>query len=164
MEKIARKFMAHYMDVGDPESGEEHFERLGEGLEEFSVQMSAQIDKKRNILGETDIIISGYDKTAEVATYYANPQMLLYSRLMDIIENDRVHEYLSARLVDVHLWKKPTGFQYPAVLEHVYIEVKSYGGDATGLQIPFTIHYTGKRELGSFDLDNCTFIPTEETP
>lgn len=76
MAKIARKFMAHYINAAIPEDGEEMFELLGEDLEEFSAEMSAKVDKKQNILGETDIIISGYEKTAEVATYYANPQTM----------------------------------------------------------------------------------------
>jgi len=160
--RIARKFMAHYIDAAAPEDGDVLFELLGEGLEEFSPEMSAQVDKKRNILGETDIIISSYEKTAEVATYYANPNTELQSRLQNIIDEGKVMDSLGTRVVDVYLWQKPSDKGYPAVLEYAYIEIKSYGGDASGLQIPFTIHYTGKREKGHFDPKTRSFYPAPE--
>ena len=37
---------------------------------------------------------------------------------------------------------------YPAVRWDVVIEVSSHGGDTTGYQIPFTLHYTGARAAG----------------
>ena len=51
---------------------------------------------------------------------------------------------------------------YYAAMEDAYIEVKSYGGDSTGLQIPFTLHYTGNRQKGYFDPDSRMFTPEEE--
>jgi hypothetical protein len=39
----------------------------------------------------------------------------------------------------------------------VYIEVNSYGGDTTGYQIPFTLHYTGNKVKGSFDVSTKVF-------
>ena len=41
--------------------------------------------------------------------------------------------------------------------EAVYIEVTSYGGDTTGYQIPFTIHYTGEKVNGTFNISTKTF-------
>ena len=35
--------------------------------------------------------------------------------------------------------------------EECYIEIVSYGGDTTGYQIPFNVHYTGVKTKGSFD-------------
>jgi hypothetical protein len=46
---------------------------------------------------------------------------------------------------------------YPAICEEAYIEVNSYGGDTTGYQIPFTLHYTGVKEKGVFDVAEKTF-------
>ena len=39
----------------------------------------------------------------------------------------------------------------PAVREECYIEIVSYGGDTTGYQIPFNVHYTGVKTKGTFD-------------
>jgi len=43
------------------------------------------------------------------------------------------------------------------VKEEAYIEITSYGGDTTGYQIPFTIHYTGEKVKGTFDVSSKTF-------
>ena len=52
---------------------------------------------------------------------------------------------LKTDIVEVKLWDKDTAGAYPAVREECYIEVVSYGGDTTGYQIPFNVHYTGAR-------------------
>lgn len=163
MARVARKFMAHYIDAAAPEDFDELFELMGDGLEEYSPEMSAQVTKIRNILGETDIIISGYEKTGEVATYYADPNTELHDRLQSIVEQNKVLDSLGTRIIDVYMWKNKNQFGYPAVLEYAFIEVKSYGGDASGLQIPYTIHYTGKKHWGYFDPENRHFTPEEET-
>ena len=43
--------------------------------------------------------------------------------------------------------------------EECYIEIVSYGGDTTGYQIPFNIHYTGVKTKGTFDVSKKTFTP-----
>ena len=47
MAKIERKYLAHYVDTSA--SGENPvYERLGKDLEEFSAELSAQVDTKKN--------------------------------------------------------------------------------------------------------------------
>ena len=58
---------------------------------------------------------------------------------------------------EVKLWEAAEGDAYPATREEVYIEVTSYGGDTTGYQIPFTLHYTGNKVKGTFDVTTKTF-------
>ena len=41
--------------------------------------------------------------------------------------------------------------------EQVYVEVVSYGGDTTGYQIPFKVHYTGVKTKGTFNVTTRTF-------
>ena len=157
MAKIERKFLAHFIDTAVP--GEDAvYERLGKDLEEFSPELSAQVDKKKNILGQTSVTISSYEKSASVEPYYAEVGSGLFQRLQGIIDGDMVLDDLRSHVVEVKLWEKAQGSAYPAVLEEVYIEVTSYGGDTTGYQIPFTVHYTGVKEKGSFDVSKRTFI------
>ena len=47
---------------------------------------------------------------------------------------------------------------FPAVREECYIEVVSYGGDTTGYQIPFNVHYTGVKVKGKFDVNTKKFV------
>ena len=155
MGKIERKYLAHFINVGP--IGEEDYERLGKDLEEFSPELSAQVETKKNILGETAVLITGYEKTAAVDTFYAEEGSGLYVRLQEIIDNNMVLDELKTDVVEVKLWEQAEDGGYPATKEEAYIEVNSYGGDTTGYQIPFTLHYTGVKVLGYYNLQNRSF-------
>lgn len=156
MAKIERKYLAHYINTAMP--GEDAtYERLGKDLEEFSPELAAQVDTKKNILGETSVVISGYEKTGTVEPYYAEADTGLFQRLQGIIDNQQVLDQLKADVVEVKLWETAEGSAYPASREEVFIEVTSYGGDTTGYQIPFTLHYTGNKVSGTFDIATKTF-------
>ena len=159
MAKIERKYLAHFINASvDAENAA--YERLGKDLEEFSPEMSAQVDTKKNILGESSILISSYEKTAAVEPYYAENGSKLFERLQGIIDDSLVLDALKADVVEVKLWNETDAGVYPAIREEVYIEVTSYGGDTTGYQIPFTLHYTGNKVKGTFNVTTKTF--TEE--
>ena len=78
------------------------------------------------------------------ATFAADDGTASYVRLGKDLE-----EYspeLSAKL-----WDAQSSGAFPAVREECYIEVSSYGGDTTGYQIPFNVHYTGVKTKGTFN-------------
>ena len=157
MSKIERKYLAHFINAAAIDAEAASYERLGKDLEEFSPELSAQVDTKKNILGETSILISGYEKTASVEPFYAEKGSALFQRLQDIIDNGRVLDELKTDVVEVKLWETAQGGGYAAIKEEVYIEVTSYGGDTTGYQIPFTLHFTGNKVKGTFDVTTKTF-------
>ena len=159
MAKIERKYLAHYINTAA--SNEAVYERLGKDLEEFSPELSAQVDTKKNILGETSILISSYEKTGSVEPYYAEKDSALFARLQDIIDNQLVLDDLKTDVVEVKLWDNTQDGVYPAIREEAYIEITSYGGDTTGYQIPFTLHFTGVRTKGTFDVSTKTFTAAE---
>ena len=158
MAKIDRKYLAHYINAS--KDGSPEYERLGQDLEEFSPEMSAQVETKKNILGESSILISGYEKTASVEPYYANSGTALFERLQEIIDEGLTLDALKTDVIDVKLWDKESSGAYPAVKEVAFIEVTSYGGDTTGYQIPFTLHYTGEKTKGTFNVSTKTFNAT----
>lgn len=156
MAKIERKYLAHFINAAAP-GGEAVYERLGKDLEEFSPELSAQVDKKKNILGETSVTISSYEKSGSVEPYYAEKDSKLFQRLQSILDDALVLDALKTDVVEVKLWERAEGTVYPAIREEAYIEITSYGGDTTGYQIPFTVHYTGVKVKGSFDVSSRTF-------
>ena len=155
MAKIDRKYLAHFINAG--EDGVEVYERLGKDLEEYSPSMSAAVETKKNILGETSVLISGYEKTVSVEPYYADKDSALFAKLQAIIDEGKVLDDLKTHVVEVKLWEECGGTTYAAYKEEAYIEVNSYGGDTTGYQIPFTLHYTGNKVKGIFDVDTKVF-------
>ena len=150
MAKIERKYMAHFVEVGD------EYIRLGQDLEEYSPELSAQVEKSKNILGQTSVNIVGYEKTGTVEPYFAREGDPLFEKLQSIIDGDLILENCKAAIVEVKLWQAE-GNAYPAIREECYLEVTSYGGDTQGYQIPFNIHYTGSKQPGTFDLTTKTF-------
>lgn len=164
MGKIERKYMAHFINTTAPSETDQAavYERLGKDLEEYSPEMSAEVETKKNINGETSVNISGYEKTGSVEPYYAEKGSSLFSRLQAIIDDNLVLDDLKTDVVEVKLWEAESSGDYPAIREEAYIEVTSYGGDTTGYQIPFTLHYTGVKTKGTFNPSTKTFTTTTE--
>ena len=154
--KIERKYMAHYLNAAFG-SGTASYVRLGSDLEEYSPELSANVEKKHNILGQTSVVIDSYQKQGEVAPYYAEKDDPLFEKLQAIIDGDLTLDNLKTDIVEVKLWGEASTGAYPAVKEECYIEIVSYGGDTTGYQIPFNVHYTGVKTAGTFNPNTRTF-------
>ena len=164
MAKIERKYMAHYIDaaLSGTLKGSPNYVRLGKDLEEYSPEMSANVEKKQNILGETSVMLTSYEKSGSVEPYYAEKDDPLFARLQDIVDNGKVLDDCNTTVVEVHMWEEADPEKgFPAVKDDAVIEVSSYGGDSTGYQIPFHIHYVGRPVKGYFKGDTKTFTPDE---
>ena len=148
--KIERRYMAHYLNAAFGK-GEASYTRLGSDLEEYSPELSANVEKKSDILGQTSVVVDRYLKQGEGTPYCAEAGDPLFEKLQAIIDGDLVLDELKTDMVEVKLWGEGASGGYPAVREECYIEVVSYGGDTTGYQIPFNVHYTGVKTKGSFD-------------
>ena len=150
--------MAHYLNtVFAGDTGTAAYVRLGKDLEEYSPELSANVEKKSNIMGETSVTIDSYQKQGEVAPYYAEKDDPRFTKLQAIIDGDLVLDDLKTDIVEVKLWETESSGAYPAVKEECYVEVSSYGGDTTGYQIPFNVHYTGVKTTGTFNVSTKTF-------
>lgn len=157
MAKIERKYLAHFINAAE-NGAPADYQRLGHDLQEFTPEMAASVDVKKNILGQTSVLISGYEKTAAVQPYYAEAGTALFEKLQSIIDGNLILDDLKTDVVEVKLWEEADSEKgYPCVKETVYLEVTGYGGDTTGYQIPFTIHYTGEKVSGFFKPETRTF-------
>ena len=66
--RIERRYMAHYLNAAfSADEGTANYVRLGKDLEEYSPELSANVEKKNNILGETTVTIDHYEKQGEVS-------------------------------------------------------------------------------------------------
>ena len=146
--KIKRKFMANYIDAALPSESKESYVRLGKDLEEYIVEMNANVETKNNIWGETSVTLDSYQPQASVEPYYAEIGEPLFERLQGIVDEQQTLDDLKTSVVEVHLWEP---------VDSAVIEVSSYGGDTTGYQIPFNVHHTGNRVKGKFVLATKTF-------
>ena len=109
--KIERRYMAHYLNAAFG-SGEASYTRLGQDLEEYAPELTANVEKKSNILGQTSVVIDSYQKQGEVSPYYAEEGDPLFEKLQAIIDGDLVLDDLKTDIVEVKLWGKDTAGAY----------------------------------------------------
>jgi len=123
--------------------------------------MGANVEKKKNILGETSVTIAEYEKQGTVEPYYCDKDDALFTRLQNIVDNSETLDDLKSDIVDVHLWDAVSGQAnvYNAIKWPGQIEVTSYGGNALGYAIPFNFHYTEAGIKGTFNINTKVFTP-----
>lgn len=157
--KIKRQWMANYIDSATPATAKPVYVRLGADLEEYNVEMNANVDAKNNILGETSVVLDSYQPQASVEPYYAVIGDPMFERLQGIVDERQTLDDLKTSVVEVHLWEEisEAAGTFVAYKEDAIIEVSSYGGDTTGYQIPFNVHHTGNRVKGTFNVSTKTF-------
>ena len=148
--KIARKYMAHYLDSSFG-GGTAALYRLGADLEEFNVELNPTTEQKQNILGENTFTHQGYEISASAEPYYAVVGDALFERLQTIIDTQATDDALKTWAYEVHLWEAgSTTGTFKAYRQPCYVVPTSYGGDTSGYQIPFELHYVGEKTLGDF--------------
>jgi len=156
MAKIKRQFMANLVNSALP-GDTPVWNRLGKDLEEYIVEMNANVETKNNILGETSVTLDSYQPQASVEPYYAEIGDPLFDRLQEIVDDRQTLDELETETLEVHLWEETTDGVYVAYKEDAIVEVVSYGGDTTGYQIPFNLHNTGNRVKGTYDTKTKKF-------
>ena len=159
MPKIERKMMAHYID-GSMTATPAYY-RLGQDLEEFNVDMNAEFESTKNILGASSTQMKGYDPQSSVSPYYAIEGDGIFEKLQNIIDTRATGDATSTTAIEVHLWDEVEASPgtYVAYREVATIVVNSYGGDTAGYQIEFDVKYNGSRTKGKFVLATKTFTP-----
>ena len=153
-DKIKRKQFATYLQAQGTKAT---YVLLGIDLEELLVEMNANVEKTTNILGTTSVTLDKYEKQSSVEPYKAVKGDELFTWLQSIVDEEKTLSEVETKVCHVKLWESETSGAYPATEEDVVIEVVSYGGDTTGYQIPFNIHYTGIRRQGTFNTNTKTF-------
>lgn len=159
---LERKYLAHFIDAAFDLSGKAtNYVKLGEHLEELSVEMNPTVETNRNIWGENTAMLNGYEVSASVDPYYISHDEALSEKLMEIVDNELTGDAVKTTVVDV--WMKPgvTPDAKPTVIKalrrEVIVAVQSYGGNTSGVQIPFNLSGSTNRTKGTFDLETKTF-------
>lgn len=153
---IERKYLAHYLDAAFS-SSTPNYTRLGKDLEEFNDELNPDVETTKNILGEQSVKHNGYEVQSEVEPYYAEIDDPLYEQLEKIVNERLTGDDCKTTKVDVML--SETGSVLWAYREDVIVVPNSFGGDTSGVQIPFTIYNAGNRQKGAWDVTAKKFTP-----
>lgn len=152
MAKLERKALAHYLgtsfDVDTTAATAETWFLIGADLEDFSVELNADIETKKNILGETSVRDKGYEPKASVGTYYANSSDAIYDKLRSIAMQRTKGDVCKTWLLEVFI-SDTSASTNEAYVEEVLVKPTSYGGSTDGISIPYDIYFCGNRQKGT---------------
>lgn len=159
--KAERKFLAHYIDSAfDTTYAAAEYVRLGKDLEEFTVELNPDVETSKNILGENSVKHNGYEASSDADPVYYEYDDALTEKMMEIAMLRKSGDACKTSYVEVLLKPGEDGAEpevIRAVREDVFVIPNSYGGDTSGVQVPFSINYAGNRTEGNFDLKTKKF-------
>ena len=152
--KVERKYLAHFIDAAFGGTSTNYI-RLGKDLEEYNEELNPDVEISKNILGEQNVVHSGYEVQSEADPFYAYYDDPLFTQLALIANERKTGDDCKTTKVDVLLAEDGTVIW--AYREDVYVVPNSVGGDTSGVQIPFTVYNAGNRVAGSFNVSTKTF-------
>lgn len=142
--KLKRSALLHYIDATFGGTAAEYF-LIGKDVEDMSIELNPDTSSTKNILDETSVTDNGYEPSADVDTYYANPSDgTFYEKIKDIAMNRLTGDSCKTTILEVLVDKK-TG-PYDAWTEDAIIKPQSYGGAQGGVRIPYQISFCGNRK------------------
>lgn len=161
---LERKYLAHYIDASfDPTGATTNYVRLGDGIEEFNVEMNPEIETTNDIIGNSNAVLKSYEVSASVDPYYYTHDDALSEKLQEICEKELKGDECKTTVVDVWLKPSANGGEpevTSASRREVIVAVQSYGGDTAGVQIPFSINGSKNKVQGDFDISTKEFTET----
>ena len=152
MGKLNREALAHYLDtewntkVAD--ASKAVFEILGEDIEEMSVEMNPETEQRKNILGQTKTIDSGFTPTMSADPWYANTDSKLYPHMKEIVFEQLKGDERKTLMLEV-IVEDTEAETHLAYVREVKVTPTSYGGGAEGFNIPFTVDFDGAYAKGT---------------
>lgn len=153
--KIQRKLVMHFVNVGTIEKPE--WERYGRGIEELNREMNNNVSSSVDITGETDVEVTLGPQTSSVSPYKARKESKLFKKLYDIYTDDKELDDVNMEFLEVSVFDEISEGVYGAIKQMGAVDLKSFGGPSTGIEMPFDINYKGAKEKGNFDLATKTY-------
>lgn len=154
MSRMERKYLAHFLDANFGEDTPVYV-RLGKDLEAYAEELNPQVEVRRNILGEQNVIHNGYQVQSTAEPFYADEDDPLFEPIAKVANNRLTGEDCQTTRVDVLV--DAEGNQIWAYREDCWVVPNSVGGDTSGVQIPFSVYNAGNRVPGIFDMSEKSF-------
>ena len=164
--KAERKFLAHFVDAAfDATYKATNYVRIGKDITELSIELNPNVETSQNILGENSVAHNGYEASTDADPVYYEYDDDLTEKVMEIAMLRQTGDACKTSYVEVLMKPGASVDDAPTVIravrEDVLLIPTSYGGDTSGVQVPFTINYAGNRVKGNFDLATRKFTADE---
>lgn len=152
MPKLNREALAHYLDtkwnMKIADASKAVFEILGDDIEEMSVEMNPETEQRKNILGQTKTIDSGFTPTLSADPWYANTDSGLYPHMKEIVFEQLKGDERKTLMLEVVV-EDTSASTHAAYLREVKVTPTSYGGGTEGFNIPFNVEFDGAYAKGT---------------
>lgn len=144
--KLNREAFKSYIDTAfnrkTSDASKAVWEILGDDIEEMSVELNADTEQKKNILGQTKTVDNGYEATMDADPFYADPEKKLYPKVRDIAYKRLKGDQCKTLLLEVTV-EDTEAANHLAYVREVILKPQSYGGSTEGHNIPFTVSEDG---------------------
>lgn len=148
MSKLEREALMHYLDASFKKTAESaEWAILGDDIEEMSVELNPDTEQKKTILGKTKTTDNGYAPSMSADPFYADPSSKLYPKLRSIALDRLKGEECKTLMLEV-IVEDTSAAKHLAYVQEVMVKPQSYGGNTTGVNIPFDVADDGDRTKG----------------
>lgn len=148
MGKLNREALAHYLDYSfGLEASSATWEIIGDDIEEMSNELNPDMETVKTILGQTKTKDNGYEPTMDADPFYADPEKKIYPKIRSIAFDRLKGDDCKTLMLEV-IVEDTSAENHLAYIQEVIVKPQSYGGDTSGLNIPFQISEDGKRTKG----------------
>ena len=154
MARMERKYLAHFIDANFGE-GSANYVRLGKDLETYQEELNPQVEIRRNILGEQNVIHQGYQVQSAAEPYYADQTDPLFEPIAAIANERKTGAGCQTTRVEVLV--DAAGNPIWAWKEDCWVVPNAVGGDTSGVQLPFNVYDSGNRTPGVFNMQSKSF-------
>lgn len=138
----------------------EEWEVIGKDLESLTVELNNEVESKTNILGESKTTITKGSKSSSISPYKVRKESKLGEIIYKMARDGKELSEVEMEFLQVFVFDEVASGTYYAIKQKCAVDVKSYGGDTKGLDIPFDIHFTGAETKGKFEVATSTFTET----
>lgn len=159
MPKAKRNTYKVFMNVGTYETPE--WEIFGKDIEDLSREMNNEVNSFTNILGETEVDITKGAQVTSVEPIKYRDESKISKKLYDIYKYDKElsdveFDFLEVNTTDIQSNQEN---EYGGFRQYGAVDLKSWGGDTTGLNSPIDINWKGEKTHGTFNPTTKTFTP-----
>lgn len=159
---IKREEFKLFADVSAENDGTE-WELQGDRIEELTIELNPNIETVSDITGYSATTLDKYEEQTSVEPYYARRESKLAAWLYNVVRNRKTLDDVKKKFCCVNIFAGSDG-AFDAWTQEAIVAVTSYGGDTKGVQILYTLYWTGERTYGTATISagKLTFSPAEE--
>lgn len=141
------------------------WELQGDKVEDLSIEMNPNVETTTDVTGNTTTTLDKYEEQTSVEPYRCKKESKFFPILYGIVKYKKTLSDVERLFLCVNIFAS-SGGSYDAWTQKGVVAVQSYGGDTTGLAIPYNIHWSGERIYGTVTIANgkATFTAAGASP